>query len=292
MVFVNHAERKLKMLDVLLDALMDTLKLIPYLFVTFLLLEIIEHKFSKKSEKILEKNKKFGPLIGGLLGGLPQCGFSAIASNLFSSKVITIGTVVAIFLATSDEMLPIMLGEKVDPKLMFGIVGFKVILGIIVGLIVDFIYKNKTEKNHESIHHMCEHDHCDCAHSNVFVSSLLHTLKTVIFVVVANILIGIAIFYIGEDNISNLLLNHNILGYFISSLIGLIPNCAASIIITEVYLNKLISIGTLIAGLLTGAGLGILLLFKNNKNMKENLTILGIVYFVGVIAGIIIDAIL
>lgn len=280
------------MLDVLLDALMDTLKLIPYLFVTFLLLEIIEHKFSKKSEKILEKNKKFGPLIGGLLGGLPQCGFSAIASNLFSSKVITMGTVVAIFLATSDEMLPIMLGEKVDPKLMFGIVGFKVILGIIVGLIVDFIYKNKTEKNHESIHHMCEHDHCDCAHSNVFVSSLLHTLKTAIFVLVANILIGIAIFYIGEDNISNLLLNHNILGYFISSLIGLIPNCAASIIITEVYLNKLISIGTLIAGLLTGAGLGILLLFKNNKNMKENITILGIVYFVGVIAGIIIDAIL
>lgn len=280
------------MLDVLLDALMDTLKLIPYLFVTFLLLEIIEHKFSKKSEKVLENNKKFGPLIGGLLGGLPQCGFSAIASNLFSSKVITMGTVVAIFLATSDEMLPIMLGEKVDPKLMFGIVGFKVILGIIVGLIVDFIYKNKTEKNHESIHHMCEHDHCDCAHSNVFVSSLLHTLKTVLFVLVANILIGIAIFYIGEDNISNLLLNHNILGYFISSLIGLIPNCAASIIITEVYLNKLISIGTLIAGLLTGAGLGILLLFKNNKNMKENLTILGIVYFVGVIAGIIIDAIL
>ena len=280
------------MLDVLLDALMDTLKLIPYLFVTFLLLEIIEHKFSKKSEKILENNKKFGPFIGGLLGGLPQCGFSAIASNLFSSKVITMGTVVAIFLATSDEMLPIMLGEKVDPKLMFGIVGFKVILGIIVGLIVDFIYKNKTEKNHESIHHMCEHDHCDCDHSNVFVSSLLHTLKTVIFVLVANILIGIAIFYIGEDNISNLLLNHNILGYFISSLIGLIPNCAASVIITEVYLNKLISIGTLIAGLLTGAGLGILLLFKNNKNMKENLTILGIVYFVGVIAGIIIDTIL
>ena len=280
------------MLDVLLDALMDTLKLIPYLFVTFLLLEIIEHKFSKKSEKILENNKKFGPLIGGLLGGLPQCGFSAIASNLFSSKVITMGTVVAIFLATSDEMLPIMLGEKVDPKLMFGIVGFKVILGIIVGLIVDFIYKNKTEKNHESIHHMCEHDHCDCDHSNVFVSSLLHTFKTVIFVLVANILIGIAIFYIGEDNISHLLLNHNILGYFISSLIGLIPNCAASVIITEVYLNKLISIGTLIAGLLTGAGLGILLLFKNNKNMKENLTILGIVYFVGVIAGIVIDSIL
>lgn len=280
------------MLDVLLDALMDTLKLIPYLFVTFLLIEIIEHKFSKKSEKILENNKKFGPFIGGLLGGLPQCGFSAIASNLFSSKVITMGTVVAIFLATSDEMLPIMLGEKVDPKLMFGIVGFKAILGIIVGLIVDFIYKNKTEKNHESIHHMCEHDHCDCDHSNVFVSSLLHTIKTVIFVLVANILIGIAIFYIGEDNISHLLLNHNILGYFISGLIGLIPNCAASVIITEVYLNKLISIGTLIAGLLTGAGLGILLLFKNNKNMKENLTILGIVYFVGVIAGIIIDTIL
>lgn len=280
------------MIDVLLDALLDSLKLIPYLFVTFLILEVIEHKFSKKTQKLLEEKKEFGPFIGGLLGGLPQCGFSAIASNLYSSKVITMGTVIAIFLSTSDEMLPIMLGEKVDPKIMFGIVGLKVVIGIVVGLIVDFIYKKNIDKTKESIHDICEHDHCDCKHSNIFVSSIVHTLKTILFVLIANILIGFIIYFVGEETLSNLLLSKNIFTYFVASLIGLIPNCAASVIITEVYLSGLITVGTMMGGLLTGAGLGILLLFKNNKNLKENLTILSIVYFVGVIAGIIIDFII
>lgn len=275
------------MLDCLLDALLDTLKLLPYLLVTFLVLELIEHKLSKKSEKILSKNKKIGPVIGGLLGGLPQCGFSAMAANLFSSHIITTGTLVAIFLSTSDEMLPIMLSEQVNIMIILKIIGFKVLVGIIIGFIVDLVFKKKEEKN--SISEICEHDHCHCEKDGVIVSSIKHTLKTGLFILIANILIGLVIFFVGEDSIKEVLLNKNIFGYFIASLIGLIPNCAPSIIMTELYLSNMITIGTLLSGLLTGSGLGILLLFKSNKDLKENFKVLSIIYLVGVIIGIIVD---
>ena len=152
------------MQDYLMDGLIDTLKLLPYLFITFIILELLEHKLSKKNESILKNNKKLGPILGGLLGGLPQCGFSAMASNLFSSRVITIGTLVAIFLSTSDEMLPIMLSEKIDILVLLRIIGFKVLVGIIVGFIVDFIYRKKVREEVEEphIHDMCEEDHCHC----------------------------------------------------------------------------------------------------------------------------------
>ena len=258
------------MKDCIMDGLMDTLKLLPYLLITFLFLEFIEHKLSKKNEKALTKNKKYGPILGGLLGAFPQCGFGVVASNLFSSKVITMGTLIAVFLSTSDEMLPIMISEKVDPMLIVKIVGFKVIVGIIIGFIIDLIYRKKlSEKN--DIHHICEKEHCHCNHENIFISSIKHTLKIGLFILIANLVIGLIIFKVGEDNLSNFLVHGNILGYFISSLIGLIPNCAGSVVITEVYLNNLISVGTMISGLLTGSGLGILLLFRTNKNMKENL---------------------
>ena len=274
-------------MDCIMDGLIDTLKLLPYLLVTFLVLEFIEHKLSKKNQKLLEKNKKVGPLIGGLLGALPQCGFSSMAANLFSARVITMGTVIAVFLSTSDEMLPIMLSEKTDIKLLLGIVGFKVIVGIIIGFIIDLIYRKKLEK--EEIKELCEHDHCHCKEKNIFISSIVHTLKIGLFVLIANLLINIIIYKVGEDTVSSILLNKNILTYFASSLIGLIPNCAGSVIITELYLSKLITLGTLLSGLLTGSGLGILLLFRTNKNLKENLSILGIIYFIGVLIGIIVD---
>jgi len=275
------------MLDCLLDALLDTLKLLPYLLVTFIVLELIEHKLSKKSEKILSKNKKYGPVIGGLLGGLPQCGFSAMAANLFSSHIITTGTLVAIFLSTSDEMLPIMLSEQVDIMLILKIIGFKVLVGIIIGFIVDLVFKKKAQNN--SISKICEHDHCHCEKDGVIISSIKHTLKTGLFILIANILIGLVIFFVGEDSIKEVLLNKNIFGYFVASLIGLIPNCAPSVIMTELYLSNMITIGTLLSGLLTGSGLGILLLFKSNKDLKENLKVLSIIYLVGVIIGFIVD---
>ena len=277
------------MKDCIMDGLMDTLKLLPYLFITFLILEFIEHKLSKKNEKILKKNNKLGPIFGGLLGGLPQCGFSSMSAELFSGRVITMGTLIAVFLSTSDEMLPIMLSEKVDPMLIVKIIGFKIIVGITIGFIVDLIYRKKIDTNKKEIHHICEEEHCDCDHDGIFVSSIKHTLKIGLFILIANLVIGLIIFKVGEDNLSNLLLQKNILGYFLSCFVGLIPNCAGSVIITELYLSKLISVGTMISGLLTGSGLGILLLFRTNKNMKENLSILSIIYFVGVVVGIIVD---
>ncbi len=279
------------MVDSLLDGLIDTLKLLPYLLITFLLLEFIEHKFTKKNRELLAKNKKYGPVVGGLLGALPQCGFSSMAANLFSARVITMGTLIAVFLSTSDEMLPIMISEKVDVLVLIKILCFKVVVGIIIGFIIDFIYRKKLEEE-EEINELCEHDHCSCEHDGIIISSIKHTLKIGLFILIANLLINIIVFKVGEENVSKLLLNGNVLTYFLSSFVGLIPNCAGSVIITELYLSNMISVGTMLAGLLTGSGLGILLLFRTNKNLKENIIILSIIYFVGVILGILIDLII
>ena len=213
-----------------------------------------------------------------------------MASNLFSSKVITMGTLIAVFLSTSDEMLPIMLSEQTSVLELLKIVGFKVIVGIIIGFLVDLIYKRKDAK--ESITEICEKEHCSCDEHGIVFSSIKHTLKIGLFILIANLLINAVIFKVGEDALESILLNKNIFTYFIASLVGLIPNCASSVVLTEDYLSGLISVGTLLSGLLTGSGLGILLLFKTNKNLKENLLVLSIVYFVGVLIGLLVDIIL
>ena len=278
------------MKECLMDALLDTVKLLPYLLISFVILEFLEHKISKKNEKILSNNKKYGPIVGGVLGAVPQCGFSAMASNLFSSKVITMGTLIAVFLSTSDEMLPIMLSENVDLLLILKIIGFKVLVGITIGIIVDLIFKHKTSKsNSKEISHMCEDENCHCDEEGIFISGLKHTLKIGFFILLANAVINIIISGAGEENIKEILQNGNIFTYFLASLVGLIPNCSSSVIMTELYLSDLLSIGNLMAGLLTGSGIGILLLFRTNKDLKENLKVISIIYFVGVIVGILVD---
>ena len=278
------------MLDCILDGLLDTLKLLPYLFVTFLLLEWLEHKLSKKNQKILQKNKKYGPLIGSILGALPQCGFSTMAASLFSSKIITMGTLISVFLATSDEMLPIMISEKINALEILKIIGFKIIVALIVGILIDILFQTKHPR--EDIHHLCEKDHCDCDHDGIFLSSIKHTIKIVLFILIANVGINLIIHWIGEETLKNLLLNNNIITYFIASLIGLIPNCASSVIMTELYISNFISLGTLLSGLLTGSGLGVLILLKSNDNQKENIKIISIIYIVGVIVGLLVDILL
>ena len=280
------------MLDILLDSIIDTLKLLPYLLITFLALEFIEHKLGNKSQKVLSKNKKIGPLLGGLLGGMPQCGFSVVASRLFSSRVITIGTLIAVYLATSDEMIPIMLSEKVNILTLLKIIGFKVLIGIIIGFIVDLLYKRKENIKLEEIKDECDDINCHCNEKGIFLSSMIHTIKIGLFIFIANIIIGFIIELVGEERLSSILLEKNILTYFLASLIGLIPNCASSVIITELYISNLITIGIMLSGLLTGSGLGILLLFKTNKNLKENILILSIIYLVGVLIGIVVDLII
>ena len=276
------------MWDCLLDALLDSLKLLPYLLVTFLILELIEHKI--KYMKIFSKKSRLMPVVGGALGALPQCGISTMAANLFSSHLITVGTLIAIFLSTSDEMLPIMLGEQVEISLILKTVGLKVLIGIIVGLIADFAWRRKDkDKAEPDIAHFCEGEHCHCEKNGIIISALLHTLKTFLFVLAANMLIGIIIFLVGEENIANILLGKDFWVVLLAALIGLIPNCAGSIIVTELYLSGLLSFGSMMAGLLTGSGIGWLLLVKNNKNHKENAMILAIIYIVGVIFGSILN---
>ena len=278
------------MIDIILDALLDTAKLIPYLFITFIIIELIEHKLD--NEKILKKSNKFGPIIGGILGALPQCGISTMASNLYANRVITIGTLVAIFLSTSDEMLPMMISRSANIKTILGIVFTKVIIGIVLGLIIDRIYKRKDEKVEKIIHNHCDEEHCHCEEEGIFLSSFTHTIKIVLFILIINLVLNGIIYLIGEETLKNILINKNIILYLLSSLIGLIPNCASSIVITELYLQNMITIGTLFSGLLTGSGLGLLILFKTNKNLKENVSILTTIYLIGVVVGFIIDIII
>ncbi len=270
------------MLDIILDTLIDLLKIIPFLFVAFLIMEYFEHSLSKKKDIL--KNKKVGPIVGSLLGVIPQCGFSVMATNLFSSRVITIGTLIAIYLSTSDEMLPILITNKVSFKLIVIILLIKIIIGIIFGYIIDFFWKKKETKDFS----ICDDDHCHCE-KGIFKSSLIHTLKISSYILITTFLLNTLIYYLGEDTISKILLKNNFFGPFLASLVGLIPNCSASIILTELYLSKVITTGMLIGGLLTGSGIGLLVLFKVNKDKKENFFILISIYLIGVLVGIIFD---
>lgn len=274
------------MFDIVLDTLKDSLKLLPFLFITFLLIEYFEHKIN--NQKIISKFNKLGPLIGSILGAFPQCGFSVSATNFYITRIITLGTLISIYLSTSDEMLPIMLAQNIDLSIILKIIGLKVLIGMFFGFLIDFILRKKN-KNLE-ITELCEQEHCHCEHG-IFVSSLKHTLNTLTFILLISFLLNLSLYYVGENFISKIFLKDNIFSSFISSLIGLIPNCGASIIITELYLNKTITFGSALAGLLSSSGVGLLVLFKNNKNLKENFSILGIIYGIGVISGMIIDLI-
>ena len=278
------------MLHVLVHTLIDTIKLLPFLFLAYLVIELIEQKAGDKTTKLIKKSGKFGPILGSLLGVVPQCGFSAAASNLYAGRIITMGTLIAIFLSTSDEMLPILISESVPVGTIAMILGIKVAIAIVVGMAVDLIFRKKEkEEAKEEIHKLCDEEHCHCEEHGVIRSSIKHMLQIFVYILIISLVLNLIIHFIGEDNIAKLVLNVPVLGPVISSLVGLIPNCASSVILTQVYLENIISIGSMIAGLLVNSGIGILVLFRVNKSKKENCTILGILYLVGVISGIILD---
>ena len=282
------------MIEVLEDTIIDSIKLLPFLFITYIIMELIEHKAGDKTEKLIKKSGKFGPVLGAILGVVPQCGFSAAAANLYAGRIITRGTIIAIFLSTSDEMLPILISEGADIILILKILAIKVIIGMLIGMAIDFIprrSKKKTEdnENHDEIHKICEHEHCNCEEEGILKSSIKHTLQIFIYIFLISLAINTIITVIGEEKISNLVVNVPFIGSLITSAIGVIPNCASSVILTELYLENIITIGAMIAGLLVNSGVGLLVLFKVNKNYKDNFTILGILYIIGVISGIILD---
>lgn len=277
------------MKEVILDTIVDSLKLIPFLLVAFLIIELLEHKLNNKTKNIITKSKKVGPIIGSLLGVIPQCGFSVMATNLYITRIITLGTLISIYLSTSDEMLIIMISEKVEISLILKILLIKIFFGIVYVLIIDKII-NKKKKDKETNYELCDEEHCDCNHS-ILLSAIKHTLHITLFIFIITLIINTIFTLLGDNYLSKILLNNSILSPFITSLIGLIPNCAASVILTELYLNSTISLGALIGGLLTSSGSSLLVLIKNNKNQKENLSIILLLYTLGILSGIIIELI-
>ena len=277
------------MSDIILETLLDTLKLIPFLLVAFLLIEFIEHKISNKNKKILTKTKKYGSILGSALGVIPQCGFSVMATNLYITRIISLGTLISIYLSTSDEMLPILISQKTEPKIIIKILLIKVLFATIYGIIIDLIL-NKRKYKEEENYHICEEEHCHCEHG-IIKPALKHTISISLFILFMNFIINILFTYIGEDFLSKLFLKNTLFGPFITSLIGLIPNCGASVVLTELYLNNAINISALISGLLTGSGTALVVLFKGNKNIKENIFIVSLLYLLGAISGVIIELI-
>lgn len=296
------------MIEVIEDTLIDGIKLIPFLFLAYLLMEYLEHKTGDKTKELVKKSGKLGPLLGGILGIFPQCGFSAAAANLYAGRIITMGTLIAVFLSTSDEMLPILISEAAPIGLILKILGIKLLIGIVMGVAVDLlntvikkrhrkkngdnnILEENSEEVGEAIGHICHDENCDCEHDGIFKSALKHTINILVFIIIITFVINMLIYFIGEENISKAISSVPFIGILISALFGFIPNCAGSVIITELYLSNLISFGSMIAGLLVGSGIGILVLFKSNKNIKQNLSIVAILYLIGIISGFIIDLI-
>jgi len=273
------------MIDIILDTLKDGLKILPFLWVAFLIIELLEHKFYKHSKVVLRKSGKFGPVLGGILGCFPQCGFSVLATNLYITRIISLGTLISIYLSTSDEMLPILLAHGSSFGHIMELLLIKLVIGIISGLIIDFIFRKKDKV---MIKDLCEEEHCHCE-KGIFVSSLKHTLHTLLFIVGVSFILNIIMEYGGKEFLSNLLGTDSFIVPFVASLIGLIPNCAASVVITELYLNGILSLASAMAGLLTGSGVAILVLFRSNKNRKENIKILLLIYFIGVVSGLILE---
>ena len=276
------------MLEIFQDSIIDTLKLLPFLFITYLIMEYIEHKMNDKSKKTIKKAGKFGPIVGGIVGVIPQCGFSASATSLYATRVISLGTLIAVYLSTSDEMIPIFISESVPIYVILKIIGIKLVIGIIFGGLIDFCLnlKNKGKIEKQKIEDMCEHDHCHCDQKGIVKSAVKHTFNITIYIFIVTLMISSCVYFIGEDNISEFIGNNVFLGPILVSLIGLIPNCAASVIITNLYIQNVINASALISGLLTGAGVGLIVLFRTNKkNIKENLSIVFMIYLIGVVTG-------
>ena len=276
------------MLHIIEHSIIDSIKLLPFLFITYLIMEYLEHRTGEKTKRFVQKSGRFGPILGSIAGIFPQCGFSAAASNLYSARIISLGTLIAIFLSTSDEMLPILISEAIDIKIILQILGIKLVIGIIAGFLIDFIIRKTNKEEKSKIVEICEHEHCHCE-NGIVKSALKHTLHIFLFILIITLILNIIIHFVGEETIAGLILNRPILGPVIAGIIGLIPNCAASVMLTQLYIEGIISMATMITGLLVGAGVGLAVLFRVNKSYIQNLKITVVLYGIGVISGIFLQ---
>ena len=282
------------MLDVILETLIDTAKLLPFLFLTYLLMEYLEHRSSNATEGRLRRSGKVGPLVGGVLGAAPQCGFSSAASGLYAGRIITTGTLIAVYLSTSDEMLPILISKSVPFTTVAVILGCKIVIGVAAGFAIDLVASMvgkrqiSREAAHESIEELCERENCKCE-DHFALSALKHTLRITLFILALSFAINAIVHLAGEEFIASLLLDRPVLGNLVAALVGLIPNCASSVAITNLYLESVISAGAMMSGLLVNAGIALTILFRNNRPLSDTLRVLLLLLAIGLASGILID---
>lgn len=278
--------------EVVWHSLLDSLKIVAFLFLAYLVMEFIEHRASAKAEVFVKKAGAFGPLVGGALGIAPQCGFSTVASNFYTARVVSMGTLIAVFLSTSDEMLPILISGNVSAKFVFAVLGYKLFVAILVGFLVDFAlrYLFKKRECDIDIDEICENDNCHCERG-ILHSALHHTLTVGGFVLLITFVLNLVIFFVGEENLASVMYDKFFVGHLIAAVFGLIPNCAISVAMTELCVEGYITVGTMLSGLFAGSGVGLLVLLKVNKRKKENFIILGILVLSGLVFGMLADVI-
>lgn len=275
--------------EVVIHGILETLTLIPFLFLAYLLMEFIEHKAQDKAKSAMEKAGRLGPLVGGVLGVLPQCGFSTAAANLYTGRVISIGTLIAVFLSTSDEMLPILVAGNVDGVALLSIIIYKVVIAILAGFAVDALFRLIRAGGEDvAIHDMCEDEGCHCE-EGIFRSALKHTGSVTLSCFIIILALNALLFFVPTDALAAIIPDIPVVSHLICAIVGLVPNCAASVALSQLALKGVITVGEMLAGLFAGAGVGVLVLFKMNKNIKENLIILGIVVALGAVFGAVGD---
>lgn len=277
--------------EIILHSLVDTCKIIPFLFLTYVIVEVLEHKPLLTVDKIVKRTQTIGPLLGGIVGCVPQCGFSATAANLFGGGLITVGTLISVFLSTSDEMIPILIGSNIAGSTIIKVVFYKLVVSIFVGFLVDIVLTRVSRFSHPvQLNEFCEVNDCHCHDSHSILRSVFkHTVSVSLFVLLTTICINIIIHFIGHDALEAVIKNNFVVSHIIASLIGLIPNCSSSVILSSLYSEGVISVGTLMSGLLTGSGVGTIVLLKVHKHKVENVVIVTSLILVGIIFGFIAD---
>ena len=276
----------------LLHTFEDTLKVVPFLFLTYLLMEFLEHKANGAPERWLQGSGKIGPLVGGALGVLPQCGFSAAATGFYTGRMITTGTLIAVYLSTSDEMLPILISSGAPVPTVLKLLGSKLVIGIAAGFAIDgvmrILCRGKKQEQEPQIEELCERENCDCGDRFV-LSALKHTAYITVFLLLFTFALNLVIEAVGEENIQSVVLGRPVLGSVLAALVGLIPNCASSVALTSLFVDGVISSGALLSGLMVNAGVGLAILFRNNRPVKDSFRIVGILFGISVVCGILID---
>lgn len=279
------------MLEVFLDSVLDTLKIMPFLFLIYVVIELIEHNTSLTSARL---TGKAAPLLGAVTGLIPQCGFSVMAAKLYDQGILRTGTILAVFLATSDEAFIILLSSGTGATALLPLIVIKLIVAVGAGYLVDLLLPREKESEMVEAHCSCcghEHDHAETPVRRYLVSPLLHTLKVSLYIFLVVFAFAVLYFFVGEENVVAFLNRGLFVQPFITVLVGLIPNCASSVILTQAYLSGAIGFGSCTAGLCANAGLGFVVLLKNTKRWKRNLLLLSTIYVISIAVGLALNGI-